>query len=335
MTMGIMDGIAAAAGGVVNMMDKREEEQTQVRRDERQNELALIRAEAVAKLQQRMAQEEEDRKFSPEYLDKAGEADKYKATKALETRKGLMGQTADVAMGEYQAGAPLREQKKTEDLANWKSQYQAQTEAELQASIKKMNDPAYLAGKSKEARATHIDDGAGLRGIQMQAAQMALDEKRAEMKMPPAVKELAGSYREQLKSLSAVIDKGTLDGTSTPEGIKALEDKRTALSKKLSDTLQPYMGDKVKPEEDKAEPSVKYDAQGNAYVRGPDGKAVLKSSADKAAKPAEKPPAPKSADTGPKEGDTRTMTAGRGQGSKTQVYKRTGRGGGTLSWVDQ
>ena len=37
----------------------------------------------------------------------------------------------------------------------------------------------------------------------------------------------------------------------------------------------------------------------------------------------------------PKEGDTRTVTGGRGQGTKTQVLKRTGRGGVTLTWVDQ
>lgn len=60
--MGIMDGIAAAAGGVVNMMDKREDEQIQTRRDERLNELAMRREEAVAALKERMAMEAEDRK---------------------------------------------------------------------------------------------------------------------------------------------------------------------------------------------------------------------------------------------------------------------------------
>lgn len=38
---------------------------------------------------------------------------------------------------------------------------------------------------------------------------------------------------------------------------------------------------------------------------------------------------------GPKEGDTRTVGAGRGKGTKTQVYKRIGRSGAMLSWVDQ
>lgn len=244
--MGLMDGIATAAQLGIGMIDKQQDEQIQTRRDERQSDLALIRAEAVAKLQQRIAREEEERKLSPEYLDKVGEADKYKATKAIDTQRGLIGASTALKQEEFAAGAPLRQQQRTEELDSWKHKFQVQTQAELEATVSKLNDPKYLAGKAKEARATHIDDGAPLRSVQLEAAKLALDEKRAEAKMPPAVKELASSYREQLKSLSAVIDKGTLEGNTTPDGIQALETKRAALSKKLTDTLSPYMGDKVK-----------------------------------------------------------------------------------------
>ena len=39
--------------------------------------------------------------------------------------------------------------------------------------------------------------------------------------------------------------------------------------------------------------------------------------------------------SGPNVGDTRTVSAGRGQGTKTQVYKVTGRGGVNTEWVDK
>ena len=42
-----------------------------------------------------------------------------------------------------------------------------------------------------------------------------------------------------------------------------------------------------------------------------------------------------SAPSGPKEGDTRTISNGRGNGVSTEVYKRTGRSGSQLTWVKQ
>lgn len=330
--------IGGAAGAGAEIMGDRIKLEDQGAQQEKmariQSDLQAQREKTRLELARDMGIAEEQRKQSPEYIQAEGAADMEREKVTMGNKRGLMQSQAQLASDTYDAGADLRKKTSADLLA----QARAKSDAELEADIKKMNNPAYLAGKAKEARASHIDDGAGLRGLQMQAAQMALDEKKAEAKMPQAVRDLAGSYREQLKSLSATIDKGTLDGTSTPEGIAALERRRAALSADLSNTLAPYLGEKSKTntsQTESPEPEVKYDAKGNAYVRGPDGKPMLKSEFDKPAKAPKETPAPKAISSGPKAGDTRKVSAGRGQGTRTQVYKATGRSGSSMAWVDQ
>lgn len=247
--MGLMDFVGNAALTGSAMLGRQNEIDEKGAEQER---LARIQADLQADMEKTRLQLREEfdsrklqREQSPEAIQAAVNADTSRAKLTLEGKRGLIDSQAKLDSEQYDAGAELRKKTADDALNSWKSQYQAKSAVELDAEVKKLNDPKYLAGKAKETRAGHIDDNAGLRNIQIEAAKIALEEQKAIGKMPPAVKQMASAYQEQLKSLSATIDKGTLENTATPDGLKALEEKRTALSNKLSETLAPYMGNKV------------------------------------------------------------------------------------------
>ena len=166
-----------------------------------------------------------------------------------------------------------------------KAENEKLTSAE-QAKLKfyQENRTAILGEKRDMARAGNIDNGAGLRSIQIEAAQIELDAKKAELKMPTAVKEQAATYREQVKAKTAIIDKLVGEGAA-PDGIKVLDAQRDALNAKIESLYRPFMGDKVEAAKPTTvEPTVKYDAQGRAFVKGPDGNPMLQKDAEAASK---------------------------------------------------
>ena len=77
----------------------------------------------------------------------------------------------------------------------------------------------------------------------------------------------------------------------------------------------------------------------DALAKNPDKRAAFIAKYGEAALPTAAPPAKQTGGIigsgGPKEGDTRTVAVGRGQGQRTQVYTRVGRSGVAMDWVDQ
>ena len=173
-------------------------------------------------------------------------------------------------------------------LQVWKDDFVTKTEAELKADITRLNDPKYLAGKAKEAAAGRDPNSAALHRVQLEAAQMALKEKQEEAKIPAAVKDEIAGLRELIKGKSAIIDKATVEGTATPEGLAKMEAEKSAMAARVSQLRNNYLPEGLRATDKPAAggPDVKYDAQGNAYVRGPDGKPMLQSSPGKANPPA-------------------------------------------------
>lgn len=160
------------------------------------------------------------------------------------TDKALIGGIAANKQATFEAEAPTRAAMQKEALSNWKSEYQTKTETELKAEIAKLNNPQYLAGKRSEARATHIDDGAGLRAVQIEAAQLALEEAKAVARMPPAMRTQVEVLRDGMKATSAAITKATLDGSVDPKGMETVMKQQATTSAAITKLLTPYMDDK-------------------------------------------------------------------------------------------
>jgi hypothetical protein len=100
------------------------------------------------------------------------------AEDAVKINTGLIGSKAAAAEQEYTANEPLQAKKDAKAIEDWKKKFNVEEEAKKAADIARTNDPKYLAGLSKEARAKHIDDGAGLRAKQIEALELGLKEKK-------------------------------------------------------------------------------------------------------------------------------------------------------------
>jgi hypothetical protein len=184
--MGIMDGLrrglsAAGYAGADMYAKGALEDQRALIQAERDARLAEISEKATIGAEQRgLANRAAERGaifqegVAPERLAQTEAADRIKAEGTLRTKTGLMGATAKLAEDEFAAGANLRGQKSEEDAKTDKRKRDAETQAEIDRS----NNPAYLSGKAKVARAGHIDDGAGLRAVQIEAANLSLSEKK-------------------------------------------------------------------------------------------------------------------------------------------------------------
>ena len=238
-----LGGAAQAGTGI--LQDQMKEEQVQ-RMAKFQEELAMERQRTINAMNQENAIAAEKRGIE----NRATERGQIRTEEIADEPRKRESKAADYKASEMAKYDPeiqaLQRKAETEKLT-------ATEQAQLDFYTK--NKAGIIGQKRDMARAGHIDDGAGLRKIQMEAAQMALDEQKATAKMPQAVRDLAGSYRDQLKSLSATIDKGTLEGSATTEGLKALDSRRAELSQKLADTLRPYLGDKYEGQKPSAAPT--------------------------------------------------------------------------------
>lgn len=259
--MGLLSNFIAGAAGAGGDILQRERESS-VRVKESQDiarfndELATRREHALAELRNQYQIDAENRavqakrdndayEASPERIAQLTAADLARNQGIIGNRIALAPKAAEATAAEFEAGKGTRKAAQDEKLSFTLDEYRQKTAAELEAEIKKLNDPKYLQGKAREAAAGRDPNSAALHRVQLETAQLALKEKQAEAKMPPAVKELANAYREQLKSKAAAIDKAVADGSITPDGLKSLEMQRDALSRKVEDLYRPYLGDKA------------------------------------------------------------------------------------------
>lgn len=290
--MGLLNFLGGAAGAGADILQR--ERESAVRLQERNAGAdydAKLREKQVrteAELRKQYEREKIAYENSPEYLAMTAATEETKATNALNTRGKLAPKAGEVAKAEFEAGAPVRKAEAAEKLVLWKTEYGAKTAVELQAEIDKLNNPDYLKGKAKEAAAGRDPNSAALARVQLAAASLALKEKEAEAKIPPAVKLRVEPIRDQMKTIAGAIAKAQGENMFDPESdnAKSLFKQYADAQKQLDALLSPYYGDKMPKAgapEAPAEPAVKYDAKGNAYVKGPDGKPMLKSSADRAA----------------------------------------------------
>lgn len=153
------------------------------------------------------------------------------------------------------------------------------------------NLPTLTKHKREMARAGHIDDGAGLRAIQIQAANMTLDEKKAANKLMNDY-EAATDPATKAKLRDALVLRGVIKPSGSEYDTEKITTEKMnpdGTTSKVEHTQRRGAGGKQPGAEDSG---VRYDAQGNAYVKGPDGRPVLRDAQPAAAKPAERQSTP-------------------------------------------
>lgn len=164
----------------------------------------------------------------------------------------------DVKAGDIKAEAMAKLDPEIQALQN-KAKTEALT-AEEQAKLNfyEANKDKILARKSAEAAAGRDPLSAKLHEIQIQAAQIELDYKRQETKLPPAVKSRAESMRDEIKTISSAIAKAQAEGMfdANSDNAGALTKRYETLTGQLDKLLSPYYGDKApKPAADQPKPS--------------------------------------------------------------------------------
>lgn len=201
------------------------------------DQLVRKREEAMAQLRQKYERDAALWKNSPEALASEATGNRTRAENTLGLRGDMAGKTAAVAEQEYDAGKGLRDKQFSSEMANMR----AKSTAELETFIAKGSNPEFLKATRSIAEAGRDRSSDAAKSVQLQLAQLALDEKKAEIKMPPAVKAQAEALRDQVKAKSAIIDKAVADGTASPEGLKKLETERGELSQRITSLYAPYI----------------------------------------------------------------------------------------------
>lgn len=338
--MGALGGMADA--GLSMMQDQRKADELEKQRkaeDERERQRMILNDQLAKERAKELAVHQSE-------LEISGIGRKATATaQAAKDNAGLIG---EANLAKFEAEAPVRRQQASEALDHARGLSQIELEKAVSLAnekTKQMNDPAYLSGVKKETEARRDHSGDALRSLQTEAAKIALEEKKAEVVMPYANRQAAESLKEQIKKKGEIIDKATVDGSATPEGIAKLEADKAAMSKKLGEMYKPFMKnvDGEKTESTTLEFTNQSDAlaavkagkvkSGDKVIVG--GKiAIWQDDPKTEHKTDTKTPEEKKAPS-IKEGDTRQVALGRGLGYKTQVYKKSGRGGLNLEWMDQ
>lgn len=185
--------------------------------------------------------EEETYQTSPDRINQLTGAEKLKSEGILGNRVALAPKTAEATQAEFDAGKATRDAVQKEKLSFALDEFRQKSTAELEAEIKKMNDPKYLQGKTKEAAAGRDPNSAALHQVQLEAAQMALKEKKEEAKIPAAVKDEIAGLRELIKGKSAIIDRAVADGSATPEGLAKLESEKSAMGARVTQLRNDYL----------------------------------------------------------------------------------------------
>jgi len=247
--MGILSnfiGGAAEAGG--NILQRQRESDVELQKQQQYAKYAedLRREGELTTMELRKQYEQERDKYlaSPEYLEMQAKAEAAKATAKLDTEAALIPKKAANVAAEFDAGASTREKANKERLTFTLDEYRQKTAAELEAEIKKLNDPKYLQGKAKEAAAGRDPNSAALHRVQLETAQMALMEKKAEAKIPPAVKGSIASIQKQADAISAAITKAELDGSASPEAVQKYQTRLSELNGQITKLYEPYLSER-------------------------------------------------------------------------------------------
>lgn len=249
--MGLLNFLGGAAGAGSDILQR--ERESAVRLQERNAGAdydAMLREKQVrteAELRKQYEREKIAYENSPEYLSMTAATEETKATNALNTRGKLAPKAGEVAKAEFEAGAPTRKAAQAEKLDFSLAEARAKSAEDLRADIERMNDPKYLQGKAKEAAATRDPNSAALARVQLQAAQLALKEKEAEAKLPPAVKGSIAAIQKQADAISAAMTKAELEGTADPTAIKKYQDRLGDLNGQISKLYEPYLPEGSKP----------------------------------------------------------------------------------------
>lgn len=247
--MGILSnfiGGAAEAGG--NILQRQRESDVELQKQQQYakyaDDLARAREQTTMELRKQYEQERDQYLASPEYLEMQAKAEAAKATSKLDTEAALIPKKAANVAAEFDAGASTREKANKERLTFTLDEYRQKTAAELEADIKKLNDPKYLQGKAREAAAGRDPNSAALLRVQLESAQLALMEKKTEAKIPPAVKGSIASIQEQAKAISAAITRAELDGTASPEAVQKYQTRLSELNGQITRLYAPYLSER-------------------------------------------------------------------------------------------
>ncbi len=321
--MGALGGMADAGMKILDERSKNEEaERVRVAEDERQrkrmeleNSMLLTREKEVAKFRQDLEISGIDLKTTATTnaaLKNAPNAAKAQGIIASEANR------IDLEKKVNEAKNPDLRQAKIDD---------ATAEEQAKLNFYKKNAPELLKQAQDLARAKHVEGIGSI--ITARLANMSIDEKIETKKLFDSYIAETDPTKKATKR-QEMLDRGLIKDESSTEKVTdyKLDPTTGEVTQKTERTVkQRGTGGGDKPSS--TDVAVKYDASGNAYVRGPDGKPVLRDA--KPAKPTETP----KPESGPKPGDTRTVSNGPRQGYKTQVYKATGRSGSNMTWVDQ
>lgn len=276
-----LGGAAQAGTGI--LQDQMKEEQVQ-RMAKFQEELAMERQRTINAMNQENAIAAEKRGIE----NRATERGQIRTEEIADEPRKRESKAADYKASEMAKYDPeiqaLQRKAETEKLT-------ATEQAQLDFQTR--NLPTLSKNKREMARAGHIDDGAGLRAIQIEAANMTLSEKKEANKLlqdyeatsDPAVK---AKLRESLVLRGVIKPSGGEFDTEKVTTEKLNPDGST--SKVEHTQRRGIVGGAAKTTSGGSD--VRYDAQGNAYVKGPDGRPVLRDAQPAAAKPVERQSTP-------------------------------------------
>lgn len=260
----------ALAGGLASMGGTAEKIGLDGVRSAIEESRAARLAEMSSEIKMRDEQTGFDRKVAraPEENRMAAEAATSRAESELSFKEGSQGRTQAMADADSEADLARKEkqQPRVSGLINAGKSNSLAWEQENAGTVNKL-------AKDK-ARATHIDDGAELRAIQIKAAQLALDEKEAEVKMPYAAKQAAAGKRDQIKSTEAAIDKAIAEQSP---GLDALQAKQAKQQDELSEMYRPFLPEGMKTKKPAAKTDLfppKQNAAGGAKKTEPEKSAV-------------------------------------------------------------
>lgn len=206
-----------------------------------------------------------------------GALEDQRATIQAERDKRLAEMAEEAAIRGEQRGIANRATERAaivdETVANTPRLTQAQIDAEERKKTADLdfygkNKDAVLGKKREEAAAGRDPSLNRLHAIQTQAAQLDLDYKKQETKLPPAVKTRADSLRDEIKTINAAIAKAQAEGMfdANSDNAKSLLDRYTAKASQLDKLLSPFYGDKGPKAEDT--PAAKQDVRVGGQVIG-------------------------------------------------------------------
>ena len=269
----------AAQAGTNILQDQMKEEQAQ-RLAKLQEELAMDRQRTINAMNQENAIAAEKRGIE----NRATERGQIRSEEIADEPRRRESKVADYKASKMAELDPaiqaLAIKAETEKLT-------AKEQAELDFYTK--NKAGIIGQKRDMARAAHIDDGAGLRAVQIEAANMTLAEKKdAQAKLNEYETTKDPARKTELRE--ALVLRGVIKpsgGEFDTEKVTTEKMNPDGSTSKVEHTQRRgIVGGATKTPG--AGSDVRYDAQGNAYVKGPDGRPVLRDAQPAAAKPVER-----------------------------------------------